>query len=134
MRPKHRRLILIIIALISISVGSYIVLSTFQKNIVFFLTPSEALSKQNRDKSFRIGGVVRAQSLSKIGATYSFKLIDKESSISVQYEGLLPDLFKEESTVVVQGKFKGTSNTFLAKEVLAKHDENYQPLEIKNKL
>tara|TARA_R110002050_G_scaffold8396_8_gene30847 strand:+ start:6892 stop:7296 length:405 start_codon:yes stop_codon:yes gene_type:complete len=134
MRPKHRRLILIIIALISISVGSYIVLSTFQKNIVFFLTPSEALSKQNRDKSFRIGGVVRAQSLSKIGVTYSFKLIDKESSISVQYEGLLPDLFKEESTVVVQGKFKGTSNTFLAKEVLAKHDENYQPLEIKNKL
>lgn len=134
MRPKHRRLILIIIALFSISIGSYIVLSTFQKNIVFFLTPTEALSKQNRDKSFRIGGVVRAQSLSKTGVTYSFKLIDKESSISIDYEGLLPDLFKEESTVVVQGKFKGTSDTFLAKEVLAKHDENYQPLEIKNKL
>ncbi len=134
MRPKHRRLILIIIALFSISIGSYIVLSTFQKNIVFFLTPTEALSKQNRDKSFRIGGVVRAQSLSKTGVTYSFKLIDKESSIPVDYEGLLPDLFKEESTVVVQGKFKGTSDTFLAKEVLAKHDENYQPLEIKNKL
>ncbi len=129
MRPKHKRLFFILTTVLSISVGIYILLSTFQRNIVFFVTPSDALIIDDKSKTIRIGGVVRPNSLSKDDITYSFDLMDEKSIISVTYKGLLPDLFKEESTVVIQGKFNGTA--FMATEVLAKHDENYKPLELK---
>ena len=130
MRPKHKRLSFILLALVSISIGLMLLLSAFQKNIVFFVTPSEALTQNNKNKSIRIGGVVRPNSLRKKDISYYFDLMDKDAIIAVEYKGLLPDLFKEGRTIVAQGKLM-RDNVFLAKEVLAKHDENYQPLELR---
>jgi cytochrome c-type biogenesis protein CcmE len=131
MKPKQKRLLFTLCLFVSLSAGVFILLTAFKNNIVFFVTPTEALQNKNHTV-IRVGGVVRPKSLYKEGTAYHFDLIDKESHVPVLYRGLLPDLFKEGATAVVQGNL--TNGTLVATEVLAKHDENYQPLEIKEKL
>src|SRR5574337_2003183 len=117
MKARHKRLTLI--------------LSAFQENLVFFHTPTEvAEGKAPSGRSFRIGGLVETGSIKRAadGVTVNFVVTDTAKSIPVSYKGPLPDLFKEGKGAVAQGKLNA-DGTFVASEVLAKHDENYLPPE-----
>ncbi len=106
-----------------------LVLNAFQSNLVFFFSPSQvAANEAPHGKAFRIGGMVEKGSLQRgaDGLTVSFRVTDTAKTIQVSYTGILPDLFKEGKGVVAQGKL-GPDGTFVATEVLAKHDENYMP-------
>lgn len=129
MKPRHKRLILIVAGLATLGVAAWLVLSAFQKNLVFFFTPTQILAGEApKGRSFRMGGMVETGSLKRQadGVTVAFTVTDKVQSVRVNYRGMLPDLFKEGKGVVAQGKL-GNDNLFLADEVLAKHDENYMP-------
>jgi len=129
MKPRHKRLALVGGGLAAIVITSALVLSAFQKNLVFFFTPTQVANNEApQGRSFRIGGLVEQGSVKRRedGVTVQFIVTDTAKSIPVQYKGVLPDLFKEGKGVVTQGKI-GPDGVFVAEEVLAKHDENYMP-------
>lgn len=131
MKPRHRRLALIALAVALIGGAAALVLNAFQSNMVFFFSPTQIADKvapQGRD--FRIGGMVREGSLVKSGNDLNIRFVitDFAHDVPVTYTGLLPDLFKEGKGVVAQGKL-GDDGVFRAEQVLAKHDENYMPPE-----
>jgi len=131
MKPRHKRLALVGGGLAAIVITSALVLSAFQKNLVFFFTPTQVANNEApQGRSFRIGGLVEQGSVKRRedGVTVQFVVTDTAKSIPVQYKGVLPDLFKEGKGVVTQGKI-GPDGVFVAEEVLAKHDENYMPPE-----
>lgn len=129
MKPRHKRLALIGVALLLLGGAVAMVLSAFNENLVFFRSPSDvAAGKAPADKRFRIGGLVETGSVKRDGVTVSFKVTDTAHAIPVTYTGILPDLFREGKGVVAQGKM-GADGLFRASEVLAKHDENYMPPE-----
>jgi len=131
MKARHKRLVLVAGALAMLGLGVALVLSAFQKNLVFFFTPTQVLSGEApTGRSFRVGGLVEAGSLQRRGdgITVSFRVTDTAQRIQVDYRGALPDLFKEGKGVVAQGKLTA-DKLFIAEEVLAKHDENYMPPE-----
>jgi cytochrome c-type biogenesis protein CcmE len=131
MKPRHKRLTLIVGGLAVLGLAAALVLSAFQQNLVFFFSPSQVANKEApRGKAFRLGGMVEQGSLKRQsdGLTVSFNVTDTAKVIPVVYVGILPDLFKEGKGVVAQGKL-GEDGVFRAHEVLAKHDENYMPPE-----
>lgn len=129
MKPRHRRLAWILVGLVALSVATALVLNAFQSNLVFFFTPSEvAQGKAPTGRVFRIGGLVGDGSVQREGTTVRFTVTDNVHTIAVTYTGILPDLFKEGRGVVAQGLIL-TDGSFQAREVLAKHDENYMPPE-----
>ena len=131
MKPRYKRLSWIVGGLVVLGVAAALVLNAFNRNLVFFFTPSQVASKEAPvDRTFRIGGLVEPGSLKRLpdGLTMQFVVTDTAKSLTVQYKGMLPDLFKEGKGVVTQGKLN-TDGTFVASEVLAKHDENYMPPE-----
>jgi cytochrome c-type biogenesis protein CcmE len=131
MEPRHRRLILIVVGLGLLGATAALVLNAFNKNLVFFFSPSQVADKEAPvDKTFRLGGMVEKGSLKRLpdGVTVEFLVTDTAKTIPVRYKGILPDLFKEGKGVVAQGKLDA-AGTFVASEVLAKHDENYMPPE-----
>lgn len=131
MKPRHKRLALIGGGIVALGIAATLVLSAFQKNMVFFFTPTQVAAKEApQDRTFRIGGLVEAGSLKRLpdGVSVSFVVTDTANKIPVTYKGALPDLFKEGKGVVSQGKL-GPDGVFVASEVLAKHDENYMPPE-----
>ncbi|MGZ8254655.1 MAG: cytochrome c maturation protein CcmE [Burkholderiaceae bacterium] len=131
MKPRQKRLALIVGGLAVLGVASALVLSAFQENLVFFYSPSQVVNHEApQGKAFRIGGLVEAGSVKRLpdGLTVAFNVTDTAKVIPVTYKGILPDLFKEGKGVVAQGKL-GPDGVFSAHEVLAKHDENYMPPE-----
>ena len=131
MKPRQKRLALIVGGLAVLGVASALVLSAFQENLVFFYSPSQVANHEApQGKAFRIGGLVEAGSVKRMpdGVTVASNVTDTAKVIPVTYKGILPDLFKEGKGVVAQGKLH-TDGTFVASEVLAKHDENYMPPE-----
>jgi cytochrome c-type biogenesis protein CcmE len=131
MKSRHKRAALIAGGLATLGLAAWLVLSAFQKNMVFFFTPTQILAGEApRGRSFRLGGMVEDGSLKRQadGVTVGFVVTDNAQKIAVTYRGILPDLFKEGKGVVAQGKLDG-SGVFTAEEVLAKHDENYMPPE-----
>ena len=115
----------------------YFVLKALDDKVVFFYSPSElTLSKVSPEKTIRIGGLVLEESINffKDSMKVSFVITDKKKNIAVNYEGILPDLFREGQGVVVEGFVNREYNIFLAKKVLAKHDENYMPPSVKKAL
>jgi len=115
----------------ALAVAAGLVLSAFQKNLVFFFTPTQvAANEAPQGRTFRIGGLVEPGSLKRRadGLTVQFIVTDTAKSIPVEYKGILPDLFREGKGVVTQGRL-GPNGVFQASEVLAKHDENYMPPE-----
>lgn len=131
MKTRHKRLILVTAGLATLGLAAWLVLSAFQKNMVFFFTPTQVFSGEApKGRSFRIGGMVEAGSIKRQadGVTVGFVVTDMAQKIPVTYRGILPDLFKEGKGVVAQGKLGG-DGLFVAEEVLAKHDENYMPPE-----
>ena len=107
-----------------------LILTAFEDNIVFFFSPTElAEKKPHPAQRLRIGGLVMAGSVEKLeGAVVAFAITDTAKTVTVQYKGILPDLFREGQGVVAEGHLKG--GVFQADEVLAKHDENYMPPEV----
>ena len=129
MKPRHKRFVLVGIGVAGLALSASLVLSAFQKNLVFFFTPSQvAANEAPVGKSFRVGGLVEKGSVKREadGLTVHFVVTDTAKSIPVVYRGILPDLFREGKGVVTQGKV-GADGLFRADEVLAKHDENYMP-------
>ncbi|SFV17443.1 cytochrome c maturation protein CcmE [Pseudoduganella namucuonensis] len=131
MTRRGKRLLLLGVALLALGGAAWLVLSAFQKNLVFFYTPTQvAAGEAPGNRSFRIGGMVEEGSLRRgaDGLSVTFIVTDMAHRTRVQYKGILPDLFREGKGVVAQGRF-GDGQRFVAAEVLAKHDENYMPPE-----
>jgi cytochrome c-type biogenesis protein CcmE len=104
------------------------------KNIVYFYSPKDIKQIQNLPKDkIRLGGIVKERSLKKIENDYSFILTDRSNDIIVSYKGILPSLFVEGKSAVIEGSLKD-KNFFIADTILAKHDENYMPPEVANAL
>lgn len=131
MKPRHKRIAMVAGGVCALGIAAALVLSAFQKNLVFFYTPSQVAAKEApQGRSFRIGGLVTPGSVQRQadGVTVNFVVTDTAQSIPVAYRGVLPDLFREGKGVVAQGSL-GADGRFNASEVLAKHDENYMPPE-----
>jgi cytochrome c-type biogenesis protein CcmE len=128
MKPRHKRIAIAAGVLAVLGAVAALVLSAFQSNLVFFYTPSQIASNEAPNaRTFRLGGLVVAGSVKREGTMVHFVVTDTAKSVPVQFEGILPDLFKEGKGVVAQGQLR--NGQFEAKEVLAKHDENYMPPE-----
>jgi len=128
-KPRHKRLAALAAGLAALGIATALVLMAFEKNLVFFFTPSQvAANEAPQGKVFRIGGMVLEGSVKRHGVEVQFVVTDTAKSIPVVYSGPLPDLFREGKGVVAQGSL-GADGIFRAREVLAKHDENYMPPE-----
>lgn len=129
MKPRHKRLAAIGLGLAALGVAAALVLSAFEENLVFFFTPTQvAANEAPQGRAFRIGGMVQEGSVRREGVEVRFIVTDTAKGIPVVYSGALPDLFREGKGVVAQGAL-GADGVFRAREVLAKHDENYMPPE-----
>lgn len=136
MKNRHKRAVVIVGGLAALSISAALVLNAFQSNLVFFFTPTQISDGEApQGRTFRIGGMVRADSIQRENEdlTIKFVVTDTVKEVPVVYTGILPDLFREEKGVVAQGKI-GTDGIFHADEVLAKHDENYMPPEAQHAL
>ena len=135
MSLRYQRLLIILISLILILSAVLLILNGARENISYFYTPSEINSSNiNINKKIRIGGFVQNDSFIKItSSSFEFKITDDKNSIQVKYDGILPDLFREGQGAVIDGYFKN-NKLFIAKNVFAKHDENYMPSSIKSDL
>ncbi|MCS6995568.1 MAG: cytochrome c maturation protein CcmE [Casimicrobiaceae bacterium] len=129
MTLRQKRLALLAGAVALIVAATALVLVAFRENLVFFLTPTQVANREApTGRVFRIGGLVEEGSVRRDGIEVSFRITDTVHTIPVVYRGILPDLFREGKGVVAQGQIDSTG-VFRAKEVLAKHDENYMPPE-----
>ena len=130
MTPKRKRLWLLVGSLAALGVAAALVLTALNDNIVFFYSPSQLAEKKlSPDRRFRLGGLVEQGSVKKDGQLVRFKVTDLQQTVDVVYRGLLPDLFREGQGVIAEGSL-GADGVFTAREVLAKHDENYMPPEV----
>jgi len=128
MKPRHKRIAIAVGGVAAVGVIVALVLNAFQSNLVFFYSPTQVAAKEAPSgRTFRVGGLVQPGSVKREGVEVTFVVTDTGQSIPVRYSGILPDLFKEGKGVVAQGQLK--DGVFVAKEVLAKHDENYMPPE-----
>ena len=128
MKPRHKRLAVAAAVVGVIGIAVALVLNAFNSNLVFFYSPSQVASKEApAGRTFRLGGLVEVGSVKRDGVAVSFVVTDTAKSVPVRYQGILPDLFKEGKGVVAQGQLR--DGVFEAREVLAKHDENYMPPE-----
>ena len=133
MTPKKKRFYLLFSAFTFFCFIVGTILIVLQDNILFFYTPSEILQKDlKQNEKVRLGGLVKENSVMRNDTKINFTITDLKKTIEVTYEGLLPDLFREGQGVIVKGYLQ--NNIFEATEVLAKHDENYMPPELKKKL
>jgi len=131
MKPRHKKMAIIIGGLAGLSAVVALAMNAFQSNLVFFFSPSQVAAKEApQGRSFRLGGLVQEGSLKREddGFTSHFVVTDKAKNVAVTYKGILPDMFKEGKGVVAQGRLT-PDGVFKADEVLAKHDENYMPPE-----
>jgi cytochrome c-type biogenesis protein CcmE len=129
MKPRQKRIALIVGGLASIALAAVLTLNALDSNIALYVTPSEVLAgKAPQGKAFRIGGLVKEGSVKRQDMTVRFVVTDTVKEIPVAYTGILPDLFRDGKGAVVQGRL-GSDGVFAATEVLAKHDENYMPPE-----
>jgi cytochrome c-type biogenesis protein CcmE len=134
MTPKRRRLWLLLGSLCVLGVAAALVLTALNDNLVFFYSPTQVEQKLAEkslgpDRRFRLGGLVEKGSVQKEGQTVRFTVTDTVKTVKVVYRGLLPDLFREGQGVIAEGSL-GPDGVFVAREVLAKHDENYMPPEV----
>jgi cytochrome c-type biogenesis protein CcmE len=136
MKARHERIALIVSGLLALSVIVGFVLYALNDNISLFYSPSDVKNgKAPHDRVFRVGGLVETGSLVRQpdGISVRFVVTDTVERLTIQYKGILPDLFKEGKGAVAQGKLAG-DGLFIAHEVLAKHDENYMPPEVAQSL
>ena len=131
MKPRHKKLALIVLVVAALGIAVALVLNAFNSNLVFFFSPTQvANGEAPTTRAFRIGGLVEEGSIRREadGLTTRFVVTDTAKTMPVTYTGILPDLFKEGKGVVAEGSL-GADGLFAATQVLAKHDENYMPPE-----
>lgn len=137
MKPaRKQRLILIGLMVLGAGIATAFALKSFNENLMYFFPPTDvAEGKAPKDALFRLGGMVIKGSVERPGdgMTVHFKLTDFNKEVPVEYTGILPDLFREGQGIVAHGKLNA-QGVFIAEEVLAKHDENYMPPEVKASL
>jgi len=132
MTPRRRRMTMVIMLLVGIGIAAALAVTAFQSNLLYFINPSEVVAgKAPENRSFRLGGMVKKGSVQrqKDGLTVRFDVTDYAESVTIQYTGILPDLFREEQGIIANGKMND-QGVFVASEVLAKHDEEYMPPEV----
>jgi cytochrome c-type biogenesis protein CcmE len=128
MTPRRKRMAIAVGVVAVVGSATALVLNAFQSNLVFFYTPTQIAAKEAPNgRTFRLGGLVVAGSVKRDGVNVQFEVTDTAQTVPVKFSGILPDLFKEGKGVVAQGQLE--NGVFQAKEVLAKHDENYMPPE-----
>ena len=132
MSPRKKRILMVCAILVGISISVILILTAFEKNLMYFYSPTEIINGDApKARSFRIGGLVVTDSVIRNSddLKVSFVLTDTMNEVKVIYEGILPDLFREGQGIVANGKLQ-SDNIFIADQVLAKHDENYMPPEV----
>ena len=126
------RFLFLVLILLSVILSVYLILQSLKDNVVYFQSPSEIKSLVELDKKkIRVGGMVKEQSISINSNEIIFVITDFKNEINVTYSGAVPNLFAEGKGVVAEGFLKDR-NYFLATKILAKHDENYMPPEVKD--
>ncbi len=137
MNPKRKKRLLFVLALITgVGVAVFFALSAFQENLLYFFSPSQVVAGEApQQRAFRIGGLVTDGSLRREsdGLTVHFMVTDTAATVPIRFKGILPDLFREGQGIVALGRL-GNDGTFVADQVLAKHDENYMPPEVTDAL
>ena len=136
MTPRKKRILMVCTMIAGISVAALLILTAFEKNLMYFYSPTEIINGEApQSRSFRIGGLVVSDTVIRNpdDLKVSFILTDTVNKVKVIYEGILPDLFREGQGIVANGKLQ-SDNIFIADQVLAKHDENYMPKTIKKEL
>lgn len=127
-RARRRRLLAVLALLAGTAAAAGLLLQAFRSNLTFFYTPAQVeAGEAPPDRLIRIGGLVAENSVKQQGLLTSFAITDTAATLPVEYEGVLPDLFREGQGVVARGRM--AAGVFRASEVLAKHDENYMPPE-----
>ena len=130
-RKVKLRFLFVVIILITLILSVFLVLKSLEENVVYFQSPSEINSSlELNKKKIRIGGMVKKDSISVNSDEINFIITDFKNEINVTYKGAIPNLFEEEKGVVAEGILKDR-NFFFATKILAKHDENYMPPEVK---
>ena len=132
MTPRQRRVTLVVGILIGVSAAVALAVRAMNENVMFFFDPTQVASGEAPiDKRFRLGGMVRPGTVVREPGTLEMRFVvtDFQKDVSVKYSGIVPDLFRENQGVVAHGRL-GADGTFVADEILAKHDENYMPPEV----
>ena len=134
MKPKHQRLLYILVTLAVLAAALTLVLRALSNEITYFYTPSDiaALNPAEKDRTMRLGGLVLEGSLKEENPGHAFILSDGVATTQIHFSGMLPALFREGQGIVAEGRLK--DDAFIATTVLAKHDENYMPPEVARKL
>ncbi|MGN2246770.1 cytochrome c maturation protein CcmE [Frateuria sp. GZRR35] len=130
---RKRRLIIVLLVLAAAVVAVGLTVFALQQNMNYLFTPSQVRAGQAEAyKTFRLGGMVKAGSIERSGDSLKvgFTVIDADGALPVEYTGILPDLFRDNQSVIATGHMAG--DHFVATEVLAKHDETYMPKELKD--
>ncbi|HXS28835.1 MAG TPA: cytochrome c maturation protein CcmE [Steroidobacteraceae bacterium] len=129
MTPRKRRMFLVIGILVGVGISGALALTAFRQNVTFYFVPSQiAAGKVHGDEHFRLGGMVQKGSVQRAPGSLQvrFEVTDFKHAVPVVYTGVLPDLFREGQGVIAHGHLN-SQGTFVADEVLAKHDEKYMP-------
>jgi cytochrome c-type biogenesis protein CcmE len=130
-RKVKLRFLFIILILLSLILSVFLILKSLEENVVYFQSPSDIqLLEDIKDKKIRVGGMVKENSIEVSSEKINFIITDFKNEINVVYSGVIPNLFSEGKGVVAEGYLKDRS-FFEATKILAKHDENYMPPEIK---
>jgi cytochrome c-type biogenesis protein CcmE len=132
MTRRKRRLYTVLLGVMALSAATALVLMAFEDSLVFFYSPTEVQAREATPAEvFRLGGLVEDGSVRRLqdGTTVEFRVTDLTHTVAVTYRGVLPDLFREGQGVVAEGSL-GPGGVFVARKVLAKHDENYMPPEV----
>ncbi len=134
-KKVKKRISFVILLTVLLIISIYFILNSLKENVLYFLTPTEIKQKQDLQigKAFRVGGMVKKNSISASSEEIKFIITDFKNEIMVSYSGTVPNLFSEEKGVIAEGKLKD-KKFFIADRILAKHDEKYMPPEIKKAL
>ncbi|HTP38173.1 MAG TPA: cytochrome c maturation protein CcmE [Steroidobacteraceae bacterium] len=136
MTPRQRRLSLVLGIVVGVSLAGTLALRAFRENVMFYFDPTRiAAGDVKQGQRFRLGGMVQTGSVKRTPGSLevNFVVTDFKNSVPVRYDNVLPDLFREGAGVVAHGRLDA-SGTFVADEVLAKHDEKYMPPDVAKSL
>ena len=135
MTPRQKRMVTVVAMLAGVGIATSFALKAFNQNLLYYYSPSQVhAGEAPASRSFRVGGMVEKGSVRRLPGSLevNFTLTDYAQQVGVYYTGVLPDLFREGQGIIARGKLK--DGNFVAEEVLAKHDENYMPPEVKESL
>ncbi len=134
MKPKRKRLYLALFGLSALAAAAFLVVTALDESLLYFYTPTQLAERGvATGVNFRLGGIVEEESVAQDGATTQFVITDRQATITVSFDGMLPDLFREGQGVIAEGTLNA-QGVFAAHEVLAKHDETYMPKEVADAL